>query len=88
MAKTQRPSKFLINNFVEYVMSFYGPQQIYGDFFQNNLKREEVVAATENRLKMSHPPFDGDSADREIVRDIIFRVRGKKDVEHAHLLGE
>tara|TARA_R110000782_G_scaffold11788_1_gene35711 strand:+ start:118 stop:384 length:267 start_codon:yes stop_codon:yes gene_type:complete len=65
-----------IENFKKYVWSFYGRcEGIYKDFFGNNLKMKEVERAIEIRLSNMKLEFDGDSIDREIVRDIIFKLR-------------
>lgn len=61
--------------FTDYVLSFYGPNEIYGHFFNHTLSREEVTQAIEERLQDDSFPFDGDSADRERVRDIIEKNR-------------
>ena len=63
--------------FVDYVMSFYGPKGIYEFDFEVN----EVIEAIEDRLNNKRYidlPFDGDSVDREIVRDIVFAKRSKR----------
>lgn len=65
--------------FIEYVWSFYAPNDLYGSFFDNTLTKDEVVKAVEMRKKNTDKlSFDGDSMDREIVRDIMFYNRGKK----------
>jgi hypothetical protein len=66
-----------VQTFIDYVLSFYGPQQIYGEYFDHNLKREEVLEAVKLRLENETTPFDGDSVDREIVRDLMLKKRGK-----------
>lgn len=75
--------------FEDYCFEFYGPKEIHGDFFDHSLTREELRLAI--HLRMSDPySFDGDSFDREIVRDILLAVRGKK-TEHnisAYLKGK
>ena len=69
--------------FMQYVLSFYGPGEIYGDFFGNTLTVEEVKKAVDLRMKkVDEVPFDGDSVDREIVRDIMLTLRGDSKVEH------
>lgn len=63
-----------INEFVEYVMSFYGLDEIY----DMKVTRAEVKASAGVRLgicKWSGIPFEGDSIDREAVRDIICDMR-------------
>ena len=68
-----------IENFKKYVWSFYGRGEgIYKDFFGNNLKMKEVERAIQIRLSNIKLEFDGDSIDREIVRDIIYKLRDHK----------
>ena len=63
-------------NFKDYFWSFYGPEVgIYKDFFNNNLTIRELDRALKIRLSNMKLEFDGDSIDREIVRDIIFKLR-------------
>ena len=65
-------------NFKDYFWSFYGKDVgIYKDFFDNNLAIRELDRAMEIRLSNMKLEFDGDSIDREIVRDIIFKMRDK-----------
>ena len=65
-----------IKDFKKYVWSFYGRGEgIYKDFFGNNLKMKEVERAIQIRLENIKLQFDGDSIDREIVRDIIYKMR-------------
>jgi len=73
-----------IENFKKYVWSFYGEDQgLYRDFFDNNLTMEEIEKAIEIRLSNMKLAFDGDSIDREIVRDIIYKMRDPKaQTEH------
>ncbi len=70
--------------FIDYVWSFYAPDsELYGDFFDKTLTKEEIKKALKMRLTNKKLAFDGDSFDREIVRDIMFYNRGKKDgLEH------
>jgi hypothetical protein len=69
-------------NFVEYVMSFYGPEGLYGkDFFGSGVAEEEVKKALKIRKKNKNFAFDGDSMDREIVRDIMLYQRGNRNLE-------
>tara|TARA_R100000742_G_C4253118_1_gene71246 strand:+ start:47 stop:319 length:273 start_codon:yes stop_codon:yes gene_type:complete len=73
-----------IENFKNYVWSFYGKDEgIYKDFFNNNLTMKEVEKAVKIRISKMKLNFDGDSIDREIVRDIIFKMRDPKSkTEH------
>jgi len=75
-----------IEEFKDYVWSFYGEDGgIYKDFFNNNLKIQEVEKAIEIRLAITDLVFVGDSIDREIVRDIIFKLRNPAlHVEYEH----
>lgn len=73
MAKSNKNQEF-----INYVWSFYSPNEIYGSFFENTLTKEEVEKALEIRLSNLETPFDGDSMDREMVRDIMFYNRGKR----------
>ena len=75
-----------IEDFKKYVWSFYGEDQgLYRDFFDNNLTMEEIEKAIEIRLSNMKLAFDGDSLDREIVRDIIFKMRDK-NAKTEHIL--
>ena len=75
-----------IENFKNYVWSFYGKDQgIYKDFFNNNLTIKEVEKAIKIRISKMKLNFDGDSIDREIVRDIIFKMRDPK-AKTEHIL--
>lgn len=71
-----------MSDFENYVYDFYGPHQLYGDFFGHTLTREEIRTAIEFRMSNMEFPFDGDSVDREIVRDILFTMRGERKTEH------
>tara|TARA_R110001592_G_scaffold238371_1_gene498004 strand:- start:348 stop:587 length:240 start_codon:yes stop_codon:yes gene_type:complete len=57
-------------DFINYVYEFYGKGKIY----DMKATKEQVVLATMIRLDTPRHkkfPFNGDSADREIVRDIL-----------------
>lgn len=61
-----------VNEFVDYVLSFYSKGEIY----DIGATRTEVLHATFLRLtRESNIPFEGDSLDREKVRDIILELR-------------
>lgn len=67
-------------NFVNYVLDFYGQRGIYEEFFKpDGVTRGEVETALKIRKTQADPPFDGDSFDRELVRDIMFVLRGEVD---------
>jgi hypothetical protein len=57
--------------FVQYVASFYAEGQIY----DMNFSREEIENALDIRLQNKELEFDGDSLDRELVRDIVIENR-------------
>ena len=64
-----------MNEFVNYMMSFYGKGEIY-DMGTN---KQEILVATGIRLeRLKEIPFHGDSLDREAVRDIILEARNNK----------
>lgn len=64
------------SEFIKYVQSFYGPKGIYSEFFATNPpKPSDYKAAfrTLMALREKHGiEFDGDSFDREQMRDILF----------------
>jgi len=61
-----------ITEFVEYVLSFYGTGGIY-DF---GATEADVRGALDQRLRTATDfPFEGDSIDRELVRDIMLKDR-------------
>jgi hypothetical protein len=76
-----------IENFKDYIWSFYGKDKgIYKDFFDNNLTMKEVEKAIKIRLSKIKLKFDGDTIDREIVRDIMLKLRNPKtDTEHKFI---
>ena len=61
-----------VNEFVNYVMQFYGKGGIY-DF---GATEKDIIIATGIRLQnRPEMPFDGDSLDRELVRDILLEMK-------------
>lgn len=56
--------------FNEYVLSFYGKGGIYDYGFTN-----EEVETAKNQYIAAGEPFEGDSFDREKVRDIVLENR-------------
>jgi hypothetical protein len=70
--------------FYSYVMSFYGPDEIY----DMNCTLDMVMEATEKYLSLPDTRFDGDSFDRENVRDIMMNDYGLKflnvKIKRAH----
>jgi hypothetical protein len=61
-----------MEQFYSYVLSFYGKNGIY----DMGATLDEVMEATAKYLKESSIPFDGDSIDRENVRDIMMNDYG------------
>tara|TARA_R100001369_G_scaffold84745_1_gene117800 strand:+ start:690 stop:1166 length:477 start_codon:yes stop_codon:yes gene_type:complete len=76
-------------DFVSYCLKFYGKNEIY----DIEATKEEVEKALEVRLTdkegilkefskpLSEIDFDGDSVDREMVRDIVLTLRGEQPWE-------
>jgi len=66
------------DEFVNYLHGFYGKGGIYGEEFfpPNGATPTEIVLAVKIRELMNiNLPFDGDSMDRGIVRDIMAQAR-------------
>jgi hypothetical protein len=68
-----------MNEFVDYVMSFYG----HGEIYDMGVTREHVWHALCLRLRDRAIPYTGDSLDREKVRDILIENFGYKWPEVA-----
>jgi nucleotide-binding universal stress UspA family protein len=68
--------------FVDYVWSFYGPGELYGDAFGDTLEKSEVVKAVKMLIQNKGYEFAADSVDREFVRDIMLANRGETDTEY------
>jgi len=66
---------YYTNSFIEYVLSFYG----HGGIYDYGYMYDEVKLATEIRIARSQmkgaTPYEGDSIDREYVRDIVAELR-------------
>ena len=63
-------SKELINDFIDYTLTFYGPDGIY----PMGANRTVVRNATNDIIKIAGikgEEFCGDSIDRELVRDLL-----------------
>jgi hypothetical protein len=62
--------------FIKYVRSFYGTKGIYAEFFATNPPGpSDYRAAFRTLLSLRAQqgvPFDGDSYDREVMRDLLF----------------
>lgn len=64
--------------FVDYVESFYGDNGIYNLGF--TVTREHIWNATSvhlMRLTAERSEFEGDTVDREMVRDLMIKAEGK-----------
>lgn len=66
--------KNLLKEFVDYTFGFYGPNEMYAHYFTTPVTKAEIKAATLIRIKTGQ--FEGDSFDREAVRDIMLSARG------------
>lgn len=64
--------------FIKYFMSFYGPRGVYPDVLPG-LEKHEIVRGIEMRMRGGD--FDGDSIDREVIRDFILEARTGQNVE-------
>jgi hypothetical protein len=63
-------SKEFINDFIDYTLTFYGPDGIY----PMGANRTVVRNATNDIIKIARikgEAFCGDSIDRELVRDLL-----------------
>jgi hypothetical protein len=61
--------------FIAYCLDFYGPQGIYPLGFT----RRQLELATELyqlKLKQGREQFEGDTVDRENVRDLLLELQG------------
>ncbi len=73
--------------FIDYVFDFYGKDGIY----DMNATKDQIATATNIRLKnlkYAKLPFDGDTIDREIVRDILIEKFALKFPEANYTLTE
>ncbi len=69
-----------MNEFVDYVLSFYG----HGEIYDMGVMRDDVLLATGVRLESRKDiEFQGDTLDRELVRDILIVRFGYKWNEAA-----
>lgn len=59
-----------MQDFINYVLQFYGVGGLYNYMFT----KEEVEQAIKIRIETNDMPFDADSVDRELVRDIVLDV--------------
>ena len=67
-------------NFTQYMLDFYGPNGVYDYGFtaeQINLATQLYKCRMEDEFGQTE--FEGDSVDRERIRDIILKVCYKKE---------
>ena len=67
------------NEFIDYVMSFYGKDKTYGDFFEHKLTRKIVEKHFPNFYKAylkKYDDWDCTSIEREMFRDYLFVKMG------------
>ena len=64
-------SKEFINDFIDYVMSFYGPGELYPIQGINRTIVRKVTNDVIRISKLKGQSFCGDSIDREQVRDLL-----------------
>lgn len=70
------------HEFLNYVLEYYGKNGLY-DY---NFTDVEVEDAFEHRISNIETPYDGDSHDRELIRDIVFARRGEYNkIEHLSI---
>ena len=69
----------MMTDFYTYVLSYYGPYGLY----PMGVTLTDVKAATEIHKKRTRIAFDGDSHDREQVRDILIAMFGYEWPEDA-----
>lgn len=70
-----RENNMKTKEWVDYVLSFYGPTGLNASFFKTPVTEAEILAAT--KLRVATGQFEGDSFDREAVRDIMLAARGQ-----------
>jgi hypothetical protein len=63
-----------LTEFTQYCWQCYGPHEIFGEFFNHTLTMPELVIAVQ--VRAGSPMFEGDSFDREAVRDLLLIMRG------------
>ena len=66
----------MYKEFVDYVWGFYGNDGIYESFFRGNPITKSYLVKVIERYAVINPNFQGDSADRETIREIMALERG------------
>ena len=70
-----------LQEFYDYMLMFYGAPGQYANAVGGPFTLDEVKEATARYLAIPtdhRPEFDGDTVDREHVRDIVLIMRGKE----------
>lgn len=72
------------DEFVDYIFGFYGPNEVWGDFFNYQLTKDIVEKYVDKFIK-KEVNFDGDSFDRELYRDFLLVKLGFSDINEVEL---
>ena len=81
------------NNFIDYVLSFYGENGIYSTFFTPALTKDDVmfisnaidkVGEVDGEIASVHIEY-GDTFSREFIRDYMFLCRKEVGIEHSFI---
>lgn len=75
-----KQNKQMLDEFVDYVLSFYGPGGLYDGGATREMVTEALVI---HLLNPEAPEFAADSVDREMIRDIMVELVGIKYQEAA-----
>ena len=70
MPTSTKITRVALREFTTYMNSFYGPEGVYPS--ERTLTIGEVTNAVLNMVNGTGNTFEGDSVDRERVRDILF----------------
>lgn len=71
--------------FVDYIMSFYGPDGTWSEFFDHKLTKDIVEKYVDKFINKRETDFDGDSFDRELFRDFLLVKLGISDINEVEL---
>ena len=73
-----------LDTFVDYVYDYYGKGGLFNTFEgYAPVTKQEIQTTTINLIQTPYPWGDGDSMDREMVRDCMLVKRGVTQVEYA-----
>lgn len=79
-----------MQEFYDYMLMFYGETGQYANAVGGAFTLKEVKEATDRYLAIPadhRPEFDGDTVDREHVRDIVLIMRGQEPWEYVFTSG-